>query len=303
MRLIYFGTAEFAVVPLVELAPHIVLVVSQPDRPSGRGLHPSPSFVKRIALGLGIPVETPEKSRASEFVEKLRALDADALVVAAYGQILSTSVLESAKRGGINLHGSILPKYRGAAPIQRCLQNGEAETGVTLMQMDKGMDTGDIIAIDRMPVGEDDTARTIALRLSHSAAQLAKDWMPRICAGDYARVPQNSEEATSAPKVEKEEAELRFDQPNAQEYNRFRAFFPFPGPFIRTRFGQVKISHARLGTNSGAPGVVVSTADACEVAFDGGSIRLLELQPEGKKRMSGKDFANGLRLRAGDSLI
>ncbi|HWA82505.1 MAG TPA: methionyl-tRNA formyltransferase [Fimbriimonadaceae bacterium] len=303
MRIVYFGTASFAVPALAAVAPHVVLVVSQPDRPGRRGMQLQASPVKQAALDLGLPVETPEKSRAPEFVEQLRALEADVLLVAAYGQILSTAVLESAKKGGINLHGSILPKYRGAAPIQRCLLAGEAETGITLMQMNRGMDTGDVIAIRRTPIGPDDTYGELQDRLAEIAAEMATEWMPRIVTGDYPRTPQNHEEATIAPKVEKSEAELSFERPARAEYDRFRAFTPSPGAFIRTRFGLVKLSRARLGTESGPPGVVMSASESCQVGFRNGSLHLLELQPEGKKRMTGKDFANGLRLRVGDSLL
>ncbi|HVT11434.1 MAG TPA: methionyl-tRNA formyltransferase [Fimbriimonadaceae bacterium] len=303
MRIVYFGTASFAVPALRAVAPHVVLVVSQPDRPGRRGMQLQASPVKQAALDLGLPVETPEKSRVPEFVERLRSLDADVLLVAAYGQILSTAVLESAKKGGINLHGSILPKYRGAAPIQRCILAGDAETGVTLMQMDKGMDTGNMIAIERTPIGPDETYGEVQDRLAEIAAGMARAWMPRVVAGDYPRTSQNHDEATVAPKVEKAEAELSFERPAGEEYNRFRAFTPSPGAFIRTRFGLVKLSRARLGTEEGAPGVVMSTAESCQVGFGEGSLHLLELQPEGKKRMTGKDFANGLRLRVGDSLL
>lgn len=303
MRIVFFGTASFAVPALSAIAPHVVLVVSQPDRPGRRGMQLQPSPVKQAALELALPVETPEKSRAPEFVDILRSLNADALLVAAYGQILSTAVLESARCGGINLHGSILPKYRGAAPIQRCILAGDTETGVSLMQMDKGMDTGDVIAIQRTPIGADETYGEVQDRLALIAAEMAKEWMPRISAFDYVRAPQNNEEATIAPKVEKAEAELSFGRQASEEYNRFRAFTPAPGAFIRTRLGLVKISAARLGTDEGPPGVVMSTAGSCQVGFSAGSLHLLEVQPEGKKRMTGKDFANGLRLRVGDSLL
>ncbi len=303
VKLIYFGTAAFAIPTLRSLADSICLVVSQPDRPGRRGMNLQPSPVKLEALKLGLRVETPEKSRAPEFVERLRSFQADALLVAAYGQILSTAVLASARRGGINLHGSILPKYRGAAPIQRCIFAGEAETGVSLMQMDKGMDTGDVIAIERTPIDSDETYGQLQDRLAVIAAGMAVEWMPRIYLGDYPRRPQSAEGATLAPKVEKAEAELDFFRPARQEYNRIRAFTPSPGAHVKTRFGLVKIGLARLGTEMGPSGVVMSTSGSCQVGFVDGSIHMLELQPEGKKRMSGKDFANGLRLRPGDSLI
>lgn len=302
MRIVYFGTAAFAVPALQAMAPNVCLVVTQPDRMGGRGLKLQVSPVKQAAHELGLPIQSPEKSRSPEFVELLRSLDADVLLVAAYGQILSQAVLDSAKRGGINLHGSILPKYRGAAPIQRCILDGETVSGVTLMQMAKGMDTGDVIAIESTPIGADETYGELQDRLAVIAADMARIWIPRICAGSYPRVPQDDQKATVAPKIEKAEAELKFDNDAPQEYNRFRAFTPAPGAFIRTRFGLVKIAKARLGTDQGPSGVVLSTSDSCRVAFRTGSLNLLELQPEGKKRMTGRDFANGLRLRPGDSL-
>jgi methionyl-tRNA formyltransferase len=303
MKLIYFGTASFAVPALRALAEDIVLVVTQPDRPSGRGMRLQASSVKVVAEELGLRIETPEKSRDPDFVSLLRTLAADALVVAAYGQILSIPVLESARMGGINLHGSILPKYRGAAPIQRCILNGDTETGATLMQMDRGMDTGDIIAISRTAIGPDETYGELQERLAVIAADMAVAWLPRIVAGAYDRRPQDDSQATIAPKVTKAEAELSFSRSAGSEYNRCRAFTPAPGAFIQTRFGSVKIRTARLGTEVGPAGVVISVADSCQLGFTNGSIHLLEVQPEGKKRMTGKDFANGLRLRIGDSLL
>lgn len=303
MRLIFFGTGSFCLPALTALREHVVLVVTQPDRPSGRGMkmHSSPS--KQLAIEYGIPVETPEKSRSVEFVEQLEALNADALVVASYGQILSQRMLDSAKRGGINLHGSILPKYRGAAPIQRSIQDLELETGVTLMQMDKGMDTGDIIEIERTPIGPDETYGELQDRLALIAAQMAVDWMPRIVTGDYTRTQQDSDGATMAPKIEKVECALNIAAEAVREYAKFRAFSPAPGAFLQTEQGVLKISQARLGTSSGAPGVVISTGDGCEVAFGQGSLILQEVQPEGKKRMSGRDFANGMRLKPGSRLV
>jgi methionyl-tRNA formyltransferase len=302
VRIVYFGTADFAVPALRALAAHVRLVVCQPDRPTGRGMRLTAAPVKRAAIELGLPVETPIKSRTAEFVERLRAEDADVLVVAAYGQILSQAVLDSARRGGINLHGSILPKYRGAAPIQRCLLAGETETGVTLMQMDRGMDTGDMIDIERVGIGPDETYGELQERLAHIAADLAERWITRIVAGDYPRTPQDHEEATHAPKVEKAEAELRFDRPAQGEYDRYRAFTPSPGPFLNTQRGIVRISRMARAEGQGEPGTVLQ-ASPLVVAFSTGALELVEVQPEGKKRMSGRDFANGARIRPGERLI
>lgn len=303
MKLVFFGTGPFALPALRALAPHISLVVTQPDRPTGRGMKLQPSAAKLIASELNIPCETPEKARVPEFVARIRAEEADALLVASYGQILSQAVLDSAKIGGINLHGSILPKYRGAAPIQRSIQNGEKESGVTLMQMDKGMDTGDIIEIARTPIDPDETYGELQDRLALIACDLAVKWMERIVTGDYPRTPQNWEDATLAAKVNKIEAELRFDEDARSEYNRYRAFSPAPGPFLCTSLGKVKVLKAGFSDAVGEPGTVLAVNPNLSVAFAHGSIELIEVQPEGKKRMSGKDFANGARLKVGTRLI
>jgi methionyl-tRNA formyltransferase len=306
MRLVFFGTAEFAVPALRAVAEQTVLAVSQPDRPSGRGMGLKASPVKLAAQELGLEVATPQKCRAPEFVEQLESLQADALIVAAYGQILSQSVLDSVRRGGINLHGSILPKYRGAAPIQRAILEGETQTGVTLMQMDRGMDTGDVIAISRTPIGPDETY-----------GELLFEWLERIVAGDYPRQPQNEAEATLAPKVTKAEAELRFERPANREYDRFRAFTPSPGAFVRLLAspgespststllppsasrsaprgaGVVRIHRARARTESGPAGTILGLDPFPRIAFLEGSLEWVEVQPEGKKRM---------RLRPGQRL-
>lgn len=302
MRLVFFGTGAFALPALRALAPHVALVVTQPDRPTGRGMRLQPAPAKLVAQELGLAVESPEKSRAPEFVARLRELDADALVVASYGQILSTAVLESARQGGINLHGSILPEYRGAAPIQRCLLDGRTETGITVMQMDKGMDTGDMIEVVRTPIDPDETYGELQDRLALLASEMAVDWMPRIVAGDYPRTPQDGARSTLAAKVEKSEAELSFSKPALHEYNRFRAFTPAPGAFLRTAHGTVRVHQARLSEAMGVPGTLLAVSPEPVVAFEGGALRLLEVQPEGKRRMPGRDWANGARLQVGDRL-
>jgi methionyl-tRNA formyltransferase len=305
MRLVFFGTGSFAVPALRVLAKHVVLAVAQPDRRSGRGLVVHPSPVRLAANEFGVPLLTPEKCRDPDFVEVLRKLEADAMVVASYGQILSQAVLDATTRGGINLHGSILPKYRGAAPIQRAILRREKETGVTLMQMARGMDTGDIIALRTTNIDPDETYGELQDRLAILAAGLAAEWMPRIIAGQYPRAPQRDEEATYAPKVEKHEAQLDFNGPAVEEYAKFRAFTPSPGATIATRFGRMRISRARRGgdgTNA-APGTVLSTSPVLSISFGNGALELLEVQLEGKKRASGRELSNGLRLKPGDSLI
>ena len=224
-------------------------------------------------------------------------------MVAAYGQILSQRMLDSTRRGGINLHGSILPLYRGAAPIQRAILEGQTKTGVSLMQMDKGMDTGAVIAIEELSIDPDETYTELQARLSELAASMAQEWMPGIVNGDYSSSPQDSEYATMAPKVEKQEAELLTSKNAGAEYNRFRAFTEAPGAFIRTRNGVLRLWKVRLASVQGPPGEILESKSSLVIAFSDGALDLLEVQPEGKKRMTGRDFANGARLRAGDSLI
>ncbi len=299
MKVVYFGTAEFAVAPLRAVAEHVALVISQPDRHSGRGLRLQPSPVKVAALELGLPIETPERARDPSFEDLLRGLRPDVLLVAAYGQILSQSVLDCAVRGGINLHGSILPKYRGAAPIQRALLAGEQETGITLMQMDKGMDSGDIIEIIGTPIGVDETYGELQAKLSSMAAELAKKWLPQIATGDYPRTPQIHELATLAPKIEKSEGEINFELPGNSEYNRFRAFTPSPGAYFMSPDIPVRVLSCRLAEASSHPGTIVQTSPDLVVSLSQGALRLIELQPAGKKPMSGRDWANGMRLKTG----
>lgn len=300
MRLAYFGTSSFAVPALRALASSVVLVVSQPDRPSGRGMKLRPSPVKEAAMELGLPVETPERARTAEFVDRIRTLNLDALVVAAYGQILSEGLLGAAARGGINLHGSVLPKYRGAAPIQRAILAGDTETGVTLMQMDRGMDTGDIIAIERIAIAPDETAGELQERLADLAATMARDWMPRIVRDEYPRVRQNEAEATYAPKVEKAEARLDPAMSAEEAYRRFRAFTPAPGAFLETLHGTIRLSEVRLRQGDAPPGTY---ARPHGVAFVGGILEMRTIQPHGRPKMSLDAWVNGLRIPEGGLIV
>lgn len=302
MKVVFFGTSEFAVPALRAIAEHVVLVVSQPDRPSGRGMKLMPSAMKKAAEELGIPVATPEKARDLEFVAQIEALHADVHVVAAYGQILSVKLLETAKNGGINLHGSILPAYRGAAPIQRAIFDGLETTGVTLMQMAKGMDTGDMIAIESLAIGPDETYGELQTRLSVLAAEMIKEWLPRLCAGDYPRVVQDEAFATHAPKVERHETELSFEQDAQTAYRAYRAFTPNPSVFINTAKGRLKLKSVKGARAEGKGGEVLSLAPLT-VAFTTGALVFEQVQPEGKSAMAGEAWANGQRLQVGESLF
>lgn len=255
------------------------------------------SPVKLKALELGLPVESPEKARDPEFVEKIRAIDADVLVVAAYGQILSTKLLESAKRGGINLHGSILPEYRGAAPIQRAIMDGRTETGVTLMQMDKGMDTGDIIDIRTTPIEPTENYADLTHKLALIAADQIKDWLPRIVEGDYPRQAQNHDLATHAAKIGPEERLIDWSASATECLNRFRALSPSPGVFCYVDGVRVKLVECQKAELSGTPSTILRTRPLT-IACAEQSIVLEKVLPEGKKPMAGYEFSSLMGLKS-----
>lgn len=302
MKFVYFGTSDFAVPPLRAISESVIAVVAQPGRPSGRGMKIQKSPVQLAAEDLGLQVLTPEKARDPEFVSLIESMQPDALIVAAYGQILSQRLLNAGKNGGINLHGSILPKYRGAAPIQRAIENGDPETGVTLMQMDKGMDTGDIIDIVRTPIDPDETYSELQTRLSILAANQLKDWAPKIAKGDYHRSPQNHDESTHAAKIDRAETEITFELDCEIAYRKFRAFTPSPSTFILTSQGRIKLSEMKRHEGSNQEPGTILNLNPLVIQFTNGALEFVTLQPEGKPRQSGTDWANGRRLKVGDRL-
>lgn len=303
MKIVYFGSSDFAVPALRQIAEHVTLVVTQPDRPKGRGQQDLPTPVKVAALDLGLPVETPEKCRRPAFVSRLQEEEADAFVVASYGQILSQKVLDVPRVGCFNLHGSLLPEWRGAAPIQRAILNGDNFSGITLMQMDAGMDTGDIIAKELISIAPDETAGELHDRLAEVAGTLLAAWLPALIAGEYPRTPQVDRLATYAPKIERAESELRTDEPLTQSYRRFRAFTPFPGVFMETQRGRLKILEARSVPELPIePGVIQVNAQGLFLGFPGGGLKLSRVQLAGKKAVSGLEFARGAHLRSGERL-
>lgn len=265
-------------------------------------LQPSP--VRRAAERLGLPVETPEKARDPEFIERIRSLEPDLLLVAAYGQILRQALLDAGRQGSFNLHGSILPAWRGAAPIQRCIESGAAETGVTLMRMDAGMDTGDIVAITRTQIGPDETSDQLTERLADIAAELSADWVERLAAGDYPRLAQDDSSASHAAKLTKEDALLDPFDDARRQYDRFRACTSRPGAWIQSRLGPLRVREARLVLEAElAPGTVSEVRPDLVVGFRGGGLRLLTVQAAGKGPVSGAEFANGARLAIGDRFV
>lgn len=300
MRVFFMGTPEFAVAPLralIEAGWEIVGVACQPDRPAGRGQKLQAPPVKALALEHGLPVHQPESLRKDEaFYEEFKALAPDVCVVVAYGQILPKRYLEVPKLGCLNLHASILPKYRGAAPIQWALINGEAETGVTLMQMDVGMDTGATIATVKTPISPEDTAATLAARLSGLGAKLAVEAIPAYAAGELKAVAQDHDEATMAPKLEKETGRLDWTLPAARLDALIRGVTPWPGAHT-TLFGEpLKVLEARVEAGAGEPGTLLeATGAGWLVATGAGALRLGRVQMPGKPARPAGELVNGLR--------
>lgn len=303
MSIVFFGTASFAVPALEACAQDVVCVVSQPRRPHGRGLELTPSPVEAKAIELGIPVLTPEKCRASEFIERLAAYEADLFLVAAYGQILPQRLLDLPRSGCVNVHGSVLPRHRGAAPVQYSIWTGDLFSGVTLIRMDAGMDTGDVIAVETTAIGPDETARELYDRLARLGGELVLAWSARLQSGDYPTEPQDNEQATLAPKIRKEDALLRWDEPIEELYRRFRAMTPVPGAYFETTVGRLRVYEMRAMPGLAAePGVVLASKPELVVGVTGGAVALYTVQAEGKKKGSGRDFLNGARLLEGDCL-
>ncbi|MDW8106511.1 MAG: methionyl-tRNA formyltransferase [Armatimonadota bacterium] len=306
--MVYFGSGAFAVPALEQLQAAgypILAVVSQPPKPAGRGMQLQKTPVHARAEALGLPVLTPARLRDPEFLAHLRALAPDLLVLASYGKILPQSVLEVAPLGNWNLHASLLPKYRGAAPIQYALLNGETETGVTLMEMTSELDAGDIYLQVAEPIYPEDDYGTLEARLAQRAAQLLVEGLSRLEAGTLIRTPQNHAEATYAPMLTKEDARIRWEEPAERCRNRIRAFSPKPGAFTYWRGKLLKLWKALTvpDTLPAEPGTILSvTPENFLVACGQGALRLLEVQPENRARMEARAFINGYRPQVGERM-
>ncbi|HLK50937.1 MAG TPA: methionyl-tRNA formyltransferase [Bryobacteraceae bacterium] len=305
MRLIFLGTPAFAVPTLERIvaAGHQVLtVVTQPDRPRGRGQHAAPPPVKETALRLSLPVYQPERVRRPEAVEHLRALAPEAMVVVGYGQIIPQSVIDLAPLGIINVHASLLPKYRGAGPIQWALINGETRTGVTTMRIDAGLDTGDMLLKAETAIGAEETAVELSQRLAAMGADLLVQTLEGLARGSIKPEPQNSAEATLAPLLKKEDGIIDWRQPAASIHNRVRGLQPWPGASTAVRGQKLHIWRARVRSeHAPEPGRFLSIKPPV-VACGSGALELVEVQMEGRKRMSAADFVNGQRLTDNDQL-
>ena len=301
MKLVFAGTPDFAAAALRALhdAGHeIALVLTQPDRPSGRGLQPTASAVKRVAAELGVPVRQPLTLKDDAIQSELRALQPEAMIVAAYGLIVPQAVLDMPRRGCINIHASLLPRWRGAAPIQRAILAGDAETGICIMQMDAGLDTGPVLLREATPIGPQDTAKTLHDRLAAIGARLIVEALER----DLEPVPQDSAEATYAAKLDKKEAAIDWSDSAEAIDRRVRAFNPVPGAATTYAGAAIKIWSAAPGEPVAAPAgtVVAADRDGIVVACGGGgSVRVTELQRAGAKRLPAAAFLAGTALERG----
>ena len=310
MRIIFMGSGELGCPAVEQLltagSDELIAAVTQPDRPQGRNLHPAPCPAKKLLTTRGVPVLTPEKIGEPAVIRELTALRPDLIVVAAYGQFLPRTLLDLPPRGVINIHPSLLPKYRGAAPIQWAIARGEAKTGVSIIYLIEKMDAGDILAQEELVIAPDDNAATLAPRLAELGAQLLLRVLTDIRLGTSHRVPQDDVLATRAPILRKTDGRLDWSLPAATLHNRIRGFFPWPGCHFEWPRGsekRVKVLKAAVVPGAGEAGVILARDAAGFVVGTGhDALRLLEVQPEGKKAMSGAAFLNGARLNVGNHL-
>jgi len=311
LRIVFMGTAELACASLEKLAAQpdyeVVGAVTQPDRPKGRDLKLHPSPVKEAALRRKLPVLQPERARNDDFVRELRTLAPDLIVVAAYGQILPPSILELPLFGCVNVHTSLLPKYRGAAPIPWAILEDETETGVTIMKMDAGLDTGDILAQEATPIHPEDNAESLHDRLAALGANLLVQTIRGYVAEKISPRPQPAEGASYARKITKEDGLIDWSQPARVLWNRVRAFAPWPGAFTHLpaepRAPLLKIWQAAVAQGTGPPGEILEANQAGIVVGCGSAaLRILALQREGGRRLSAQEFLKGHRLAPGMKL-
>ena len=321
MRLIFCGTPQFAVPTLKHLLAkpdfEVIAVITQPDRPRGRGQQVSVSPVKEVALAANLPVHQPEKVRAPEVQQLLERLTPDVIVIIAYGQIIPARLLSIPKHGWINLHASLLPKYRGAAPINWAIANGEMRTGLTTMRIDAGMDTGEILLQREMEIGPAETAPELAARMSEAGAPLMQETLRGLAAGTIVPQQQSQAEATVAPILKKEDGRIDWSRPAQEIYNRMRGLAPWPGAYTTFRGQSCHLwGEPVVDPNSVPAGLLDSPSFVAARAVPGtlvgakndwfvscGNATLLRLQSvklEGRKQVSASEFANGAHLKPGE---
>jgi methionyl-tRNA formyltransferase len=303
MKIVFAGTPEFAaraLTALIEAGHDIPLVLTQPDRPAGRGMKLKMSPVKELALANGLAVAQPENLKSPESRQAIVDAAPEIMVVAAYGLILPQVALDIPRFGCVNIHASLLPRWRGAAPIQRAIEAGDAETGITLMQMDKGLDTGAMLGRWKLTIGSDDTAGSLHDKLAGLGASAIVELLPRLA--ETRAVAQDDSLANYAAKISKDEARIGWTLPAVVLDRRIRAFNPFPGSVTQFQGEPLKIWRARLAEGTGKPGEVVSIAPLC-VACGQGALELIEVQKAGGKRLSGDAYVVGHGVAAGMAMV
>jgi len=307
-RTLFFGTPAIAVPALRELQKHtdVVALVCQPDKPAGRDPTPQPPPTKRVALELGIPVHQPTKVKTPEFARWVREQEADAAVVLAYGRILTREVLDAPRLGCLNLHASLLPRYRGAAPIQWCIVRGETETGISLMQMDEGIDTGPVLATRRLPIGPEETAEQLSERMASLAAEVIRTDVLDALAGKLSPTPQDHAAATLAPLLTKEHGRVDWSLPAQAIHAQVRGFYPWPGAHSACRGKTLKLLETRVVTEKGVDGdpgtVLEAPRGRLWIACGQGALSLERGQLEGKKALSGEELLRGRAVQVGERL-
>ncbi len=305
--IVFCGTPQFAVPTLeklVEAGFRVSLVITQPDRAKGRGLELVSSPVKQAAEKLGLPIYQPEKIKHNEELrEKLEAIRPEAIIVVGYGRIIPLWMLQLPPHGNINLHASLLPEYRGAAPIQWAIASGETITGVTTMRIDEGLDTGDILLQQKLAISDEDTAETLSPKLAAVGADLMIETLRGLQAGTIQPQKQDNALATLAPMLKKADGRIDFSRSAQEICNRLRGFQPWPGAFTTFRGKGLNLTAIKLAAEQIVPGELLVRGGQVFVGCgNGGAIELLEVQPEGKKRMSAEDFVHGYRPQAGEGI-
>jgi methionyl-tRNA formyltransferase len=312
LRIVFCGTPEFAVPPLRRLAERsdfsVEAVITQPDRPRGRGHHVSSSPVKEAALEIGQHVYQPETIKSESSQDFLKRVAPDAVVIIAYGQIIPARLLTIPRLGWLNLHASLLPLYRGAAPIHWAIANGETITGLTSMQIDAGMDTGPTLLRREVEIGPDETSAELAARMSVIGAELIAESLLQFDRGEISTTPQEEKNASYAPILKKEDGRIDWERPAQQIYNRMRAFAPWPGSYSKFR-GQTCHLWGRPETTGAAgahiaPGEIVPSTKEIYIVCGGETrLRLESIQIEGRRKISAREFANGARITQSDSFV
>ncbi|MCA1796421.1 MAG: methionyl-tRNA formyltransferase [Geobacteraceae bacterium] len=306
MRVVFMGTPEFAIPTfegLIESGVRIVGVFTQPDRPKGRGRKLEASPVKQLAMEHGLPVSQPQKLRDKDAVKQLREMKPELIVVVAYGQILPQEVLDIPKHGCINVHASLLPRHRGASPINKAIMDGDPTTGVTTMCMDAGLDTGDMLVKKSLSIFPNENAGELHDRLARLGRDAMEETLARLCAGTLSPQKQDDSRSSYAPMLKKEDGLIDWSRPAASIHNQVRGLHPWPGAFTHLDGEVLKVADTRVVDASGAPGEILKTEDqGVVVACGGGALQIRKLQLPGKKMLSAADFLRGVKLQDGQKL-